>query len=84
MILPLHHVHNRCFSCGGARLRTLEAGLDNQSHGNSKRLARFSSLAELKPPAVKNRRALALGPAISLLTADSQGPESVFQLDCVL
>jgi len=46
VILPLHHVHNRCFSCGGARLRTLEAGFDNQSHGNSKRLARFSSLAE--------------------------------------
>jgi hypothetical protein len=31
---------------GGARLRTLEAGFDNQSHGNSERLARFSSLAE--------------------------------------
>jgi hypothetical protein len=45
-ILPLHHVHDRCFSCGGARLRTLEAGFDNQSHGNSERLARFSSLAE--------------------------------------
>jgi hypothetical protein len=45
-ILPLHHVHDRCFSCGGARLRTLEAGFDNQSRGNSERLARFSSLAE--------------------------------------
>jgi hypothetical protein len=28
-ILPLDHLHDRCFSCGGARLRTLEAGFDN-------------------------------------------------------
>jgi hypothetical protein len=44
-----------------------------------KRLASFSPW--LKPPAVRNRRALGAGfrgSAISLLTADSQGPESVF------
>ena len=39
-ILPLHHGHDRCSSCGGTGLRTLESGFDDQSHGNSDQLAK--------------------------------------------
>jgi hypothetical protein len=39
-ILPLYHGNDRCFSRRRTRSRPFEAGFDNQSHGNSDRLAK--------------------------------------------
>ena len=66
-ILPLHHGHD---GCRRARLLSLEAGFDDQSHGNSDQLARFSSLVE----STCREHLRPLGASHGLVHSPSDGP----------